>query len=135
MSKYDNIERHLRQSGSAFVPMTFRQIERILGLPLPPSSRIHRAWWSNNPANNVMTKAWLKAGYRTEAVDLESEKLVFHRIAKKDRGTGPSQIDTHGEKKPRRNPLFGCLEGVITIPDDLDLTRPADPEWGDDRET
>lgn len=28
------------------------------------------------------------------------------------------------------HPAFGCMKGTITIPDDLDLTAPVDPEWG-----
>lgn len=26
--------------------------------------------------------------------------------------------------------IFGCMKGTMTIPDDLDLTAPADPDWG-----
>ncbi len=28
------------------------------------------------------------------------------------------------------HPIFGCMKGTMTIPDDLDLTAPADPDWG-----
>jgi transcriptional regulator with XRE-family HTH domain len=28
------------------------------------------------------------------------------------------------------HPAFGCMKGTMTIPDDLDLTAPADPDWG-----
>lgn len=28
------------------------------------------------------------------------------------------------------HPMFGCMEGTMIIPDDLDLTAPADPDWG-----
>lgn len=28
------------------------------------------------------------------------------------------------------HPIFGCMKGTMTISDDLDLTAPADPEWG-----
>ncbi|MCV9999852.1 helix-turn-helix domain-containing protein [Pararhizobium sp. YC-54] len=28
------------------------------------------------------------------------------------------------------HPIFGCMKGTMTIPDDLDLTAPADPGWG-----
>jgi hypothetical protein len=37
--------------------MSFREIEQVLGFPLPPAARRHRPWWSNNGNNNVMTKA------------------------------------------------------------------------------
>ncbi|MFN7011613.1 MAG: helix-turn-helix domain-containing protein [Allorhizobium sp.] len=28
------------------------------------------------------------------------------------------------------HPIFGCMKGTMLIPDDLDLTAPADPDWG-----
>lgn len=28
------------------------------------------------------------------------------------------------------HPIFGCMKGTMTIPDDLDLTEPVDPDWG-----
>ena len=38
---------------------------------------------------------------------------------------------TKPEWKPGdMHPIFGCMKGTMTIPDDLDLTAPADPEWG-----
>ena len=33
--------------------------------------------------------------------------------------------------KPRHtHPIFGCMKGMLTIADDVDLTAPADPDWG-----
>jgi transcriptional regulator with XRE-family HTH domain len=28
------------------------------------------------------------------------------------------------------HPAFGCMKGTMTVPEDLDLTAPADPDWG-----
>lgn len=28
------------------------------------------------------------------------------------------------------HPAYGCMKGTMTIPDDLDLTAPAYPDWG-----
>ena len=63
--------------------MTFAEIERVIGGKLPPNSLNIPAWWSNNPSNNVMTKVWLSAGFRTEQVDVKSRKVVFRRIEEK----------------------------------------------------
>jgi hypothetical protein len=30
-----------------------------------------------------------------------------------------------------RHPLFGALKGVALIPPGVDLTEPADPDWGE----
>jgi hypothetical protein len=29
------------------------------------------------------------------------------------------------------HPLFGCMKGTVTIPEGVDLTEPACPEWAD----
>ena len=129
MGKYEPLADHLRKLGYGQVRMKFEEIEKVLGFPLPPSSRNHRAWWSNNPSNNVMTHAWLDAGYQTEAVDMEQRKLVFHRVAPKAAppvSDAPPKAATGGAP----HPLFGCLKGTVTIPDGVDLTEPADPDWG-----
>ncbi len=106
--------------------MTFAEIERVIGAKLPPNSPQYPAWWSNNPTNNVMTKVWLKAGYRTEQVDVKSRKVVFRRVDQKAPNASPVATIANGE----RHPLFGALKGLAHIPTGVDLTEPADPDWG-----
>lgn len=126
MSKYEPLRRYLEGRSTERVPMTFADIEKLLGFKLPESQKI-RAWWSNNPTNNVMTKEWLAAGFKTEQVDIEGRKLVFRRA--KPLGTRPPKDG--GAKQPRRHPLFGAMKGMITIMPGTDLTAPADPDWAD----
>jgi hypothetical protein len=33
-------------------------------------------------------------------------------------------------KQKERHPLFGALKGVTLIPPGVDLTEPANPDWG-----
>jgi hypothetical protein len=80
MSKYDPLTAYLRKQPYREVRRGFGDLEKILGFELPSSARQHRAWWSNNGSNNVMTKAWLSAGFRTRDVDMENERLTFERI-------------------------------------------------------
>lgn len=129
MGKYEPLADHLRELGYGQVRMKFEEIEKVLGFPLPPSSRNHRAWWSNNPSNNVMTHAWLDAGYQTEAVDMEQRKLVFHRVVPKAPPPAPDALP-EAATGGAPHPLFGCLKGTVTIPEGVDLTEPADPNWG-----
>ena len=124
MSKYQPLRDFLEGCGTETVAMTFAEIERVLGFKLP-SSQSYRAWWSNNPNNNVMTKAWLAAGYKTKDVDVEGRKLVFRRTRPKRERVEPRDA-TDGK---RRHPLFGVLKGWITILPGTDLTAPADPDW------
>lgn len=78
-SKYHSLTDHLRRSGAPAVPMTFADVERVIGAKLPRSAA-ERAWWSNNPANNVMTRAWRAAGYESTRVDMRNRTLVFRRV-------------------------------------------------------
>jgi hypothetical protein len=128
MGKYEPLRLFLEKTTVAEVPMTFSEIEKVIGSRLPPSQRI-RAWWSNNPSNNVMTKEWLAAGYKTEQVDIEGRKLIFRR----DRHSFPYKGATVGDdpKQRRRHPAFGALKDVTWIAPGVDLTEPADPEWAD----
>jgi hypothetical protein len=131
-AKYAPLGDFLRKQRASRVPMSFAQIERVIGGKLPRSQH-HRAWWSNNPWNNVMTKVWLDAGFVTEQVDIEGRKLVFRRVAKEDAPMGHFEETPQkpGQFASARHPLFGALKGLVRIPEGTDLTEPADPEWGE----
>ncbi len=137
MGKYEPLGRFLRQQGSELVVMKFEDIERVVGSKLPASSRQHRAWWSNNPNNNVMTRVWLDAGFQTEQVDVEGRRLIFRKVSagKRSGVRNDDQVSTpsssSGEARPRRHPLLGALKGLIRVMPGTDLTKPADPSWGE----
>jgi hypothetical protein len=109
--------------------MSFDDIARVIGAELPPSATHHRAWWSNNAQNNVMTKAWKDAGFESEDVDMRGRRVTFRRVrseASRDSGA-PSVAVTTGD----RHSLIGWMKGTLTIAEGVDLTQPADPEWGE----
>lgn len=87
MSKYDRLRVWLMEARGDRTPMTFLEIETLLEFPLPASARTHRPWWANTPGGHSHALAWLDAGWRTAAVNLERERLVFVRkpIARKRR--------------------------------------------------
>ena|SRR5665213_493249 len=129
MGKYAPIRSFLQRRGADTVPMTFAEIEKVLGFKLP-NSKNYPAWWSNNPTNNVMTNEWLAAGYKTEQVDVESGKLVFRKASRPISESRPPE--KVGEPKHRRrHPAFGALKDVTWIAPGVDLTEPAVPEWAD----
>lgn len=132
-SKYEPLTSYLRAQRGNQIRMSFAEIERVIGLKLPPSADTHRAWWSNNPSNNVMTKAWLEAGFESEQVDLSSRKLVFRRLpgARTSSPTNPVPSSGSHDLAPDKLALFGWLQGTIVIGSNVDLTEPADPEWAD----
>jgi hypothetical protein len=125
MGKYSPLKDFLFTNGQDYVPMTFAEIEKVLGLRLPASKR-YPAWWSNNPSNNPMTKEWLEAGYETESVNTSSGKLVFRRI----RGGRGGILSGDGHVSPRpRHSGFGFMKGLLTVEDGYDLTSPSDEDW------
>jgi hypothetical protein len=131
MSKYAPLGDHLRKQQTTLVRMSFAEIERIIGSKLPNSQR-HPAWWSNNPWNNVMTKVWLDAGFETEQVDVEARKLVFRRVRSTPQPSRKSSSGDSGDKGgSARHPLIGWMKGTVRIAPGVDLTEPADPEWGE----
>lgn len=123
MGKYEPLSSFLRKQTANEVQVTFEQIERIIGDKLPASAHEHRAWWSNNPNNSVMTKAWIEAGFRSEQVDMDNRKLVFRRV----RGRAPAAA---GSDRSGSHPLIGWMKGTVRAAPGVDLTEPADPEWG-----
>ena len=137
MAKYDPLRRFLMAQTISEFPMTFREIEGVLGGRLPPSAYKHRPWWANEAANHVHAKAWLIAGYQTEQVDMQSRKLVFKRstdswspqsgMAEPQRGF---QHDPAADQS-KRHPMLGALKGWLVIEPGYDLTQPAMPEWAD----
>jgi hypothetical protein len=115
--KYEPLAHFLRAEAGEVRALSFEEIERIIDAPLPPSARKHEAWWSNNPTGHVNAQAWLSAGYRAESIDISSEAVVFRKVSSPPR-------------KARRHPAFGALAGSVRIMPGVDLTEPADPEWG-----
>ena len=119
--KYQSLNQHLRDVSAEAVSLSFADIEDLIGAKLPPSARKHAAWWSNNPTGHVNAQAWLDAGYRAESVDLPGEKLVFRRA-----GPRPDSAT----RRTGRHPVFGAMRGTVKVAPGVDLTEPADPEWG-----
>jgi hypothetical protein len=50
-------------------------------------------------------------------------------MVKHSRSGKPSSLTTDA-KRSERHPLFGALKGVTSVPPGVDLTEPADPDWG-----
>jgi hypothetical protein len=134
MGKYSPLKDFLAKQGKELVPMTFDEIEHVLGEVLPASKQ-YPAWWSNNPDNNVMTKEWIAAGFQTESVDIAGERLVFRRVKKSEplppaTGKSPSGLAVAGAA-PNRPPFFGFMKGKMTIEPGYDITKPIDVAWAE----
>jgi hypothetical protein len=128
MSKFEPLKRFLGEMPPGERRMSFAEIEKVLGFDLPPSARRHRPWWSNNPSNSSMTKAWLAAGCYTEQVDMAGETLVFKKA---NRLAPVGDQVTPGANAHHRSP-YGGLEGTVRIPPEVDITEPTGEIWAAD---
>jgi hypothetical protein len=134
-SKYDPLGPYLRARQTSEVPMSFAEIEKVIGAPLPPKAVDHPAWWSNNTSNNTMTRVWLDAGFRTERVDIAARRLVFRRTG------GPSRPPREPERPPTTigdsggasggvlAKLREALAGTVRIAPGVSLTAPTGEPW------
>jgi hypothetical protein len=129
VGKYSPLADFLRAQQRDEVPVTFAEIERIIGSPLPRSHR-YRAWWSNNAFNSVMTKAWLDAGFESADVDMKKRKLVFRKIRSPADSSSAASEKLERAAVSKRHPMFGALKGLVRVAPGTDLTDPADPDWG-----
>jgi hypothetical protein len=123
MSVYEPITSYLARASGNTAKVTFSQLEKIIGRPLPKSAYRHREWWSNNPSGHSHARSWTSAGWRTERVDLERRVLVFAKQAAELVASVPDP--------------FGAMRGSVTFVPGVDLTAPTGEEWvaeRDDRE-
>jgi len=145
--KYDPLRLYLRKQARNRVPMTFQQVESVIGGRLPASARKHRPWWANDARGHAHANSWLGEGYRTEEVDMEGEKLVFARAPSLVRPPSaaeqivaqPGMEEDMATYTPpgspsgtgAQHPMIGALKGLLWIDPKLDLTKPVlDPdEW------
>lgn len=130
MGKYEPLTTFLAQAPGTEIPMTFADIERVTGHALPASKQ-YPAWWSNNPSNNVMTKAWLAAGYQTERVDIAGERLVFRRVTgRASMAAAPESPSPTGSILER---IRARLGGMVTVSPGVDLAAPVSDLWDAER--
>lgn len=80
MGKYDPLGNWFMTQPVATMEVifTFTEIEKIFSDDLPPCSQYLFRWWDNGQ-RTAHSDAWLNAGWETVMVDMENEKVKFHR--------------------------------------------------------
>ena len=80
VSKYNPLLQYLARSDVLYLKLSFAEVEKILGAPLPQSARRYSAWWANNQdGGHVQAASWLDVGYHTENLDLNARTVSFRR--------------------------------------------------------
>lgn len=74
MGKYDSLAKYLIETNLDKVSLSFQQIEKIIGHHLPPSAKVHPAWWGNHIGNPQAS--WVRAGFKIY-VDSNKEEATF----------------------------------------------------------
>jgi hypothetical protein len=59
------------------VPVTFVQVEQLIGSPMAPSARIHLPYWYS--VRNPLGKAIAAAGFKASRVNLMAETATLVR--------------------------------------------------------
>lgn len=129
MPKYAPLTGYLSSSGMDYIPMTFAEVEEVIGDKLPRSAFEYRPWWSNNPSNHVNADSWLSAGYKTSDVDMGGHKLVFRKALAGELSVRRSKRTKKDEGESPFSRIFGALKGTITIAPGVDLTLPTGEKW------
>src|SRR4051812_24040824 len=79
-SKYASLTEHLRGSPEGqCVTMSFSELSKVLGFPLPKSASTYRAWWANHRGTHPHANTWLDAGFAVENVNLAEATVRFVR--------------------------------------------------------
>jgi hypothetical protein len=74
--KYRKLWEWLRAQDADEIPLTFEEVEEVLGIPLPPSARLHTPHWYGYEGT-ALGRAIRDAGWKASKVDLQEQRVVF----------------------------------------------------------
>ena len=83
MGKYEKIGVLLTNEKSNEIMYSFKEIEEILGFPLPQSAKLYRPWWANDSTHVQALDGWLNNGWKVSSVDMDKQIVVFNRHGKR----------------------------------------------------
>lgn len=76
---YMPLKRWFARQQQASITLTFKEIETILKRQLPESAKKYTAKWYTRPDQNAMAEAWVTEGYKLHKLNMEKQKVTFHR--------------------------------------------------------
>lgn len=82
MVKYIQLYEYLKSipPNQSTVPLSFSEIEKMIGSELPPSAKKYRPWWANEiNGTHSQRLAWMNADWLVNNVNLFSGIVIFKR--------------------------------------------------------
>lgn len=77
--KHYGLKTFLASCTSASITLSFREIEKLDGLPLAASAYKNKDWWYPRQNCNTIAEAWLTEGYYLSNVGFQKQKVTLHR--------------------------------------------------------
>ena len=80
-SVYRPLGAYLARQPGPMHTLTFREVEAILGRPLPSSASAERAsaWWTNDAGHSQADYGWLAAGWEVATVHRQRQAVTFRK--------------------------------------------------------
>ena len=80
-SIYQPLGTYLARQPGPTVTLPFREVEAILGRPLPVSATAAHAgaWWTNDADHSQADYGWLVAGWQVASVDRRRQTVTFRK--------------------------------------------------------
>ena len=78
-SRYQPLGAYLAGQPGPTCALSFREVEALLGRPLPPVAGTRRPWWSNHHSHPQAYHGWLAAGWRVASVDVRGQRVTFRK--------------------------------------------------------
>ena len=92
-SAYSRLGKYLDRVGQRQLTLTFRQLEAVLGRPLPPTARLRPAWWANasdaRDHNHHAWYGWLSVGWEA-CPDVRRGTVTFARRPTPEAAAAPA---------------------------------------------
>ena len=77
--KYQALGDYLAALQADEVTLTFPQMERIIGAPMPAAAHTRRFWLNNPRSPGHPSREWLRVGWRVAAAELRRDQVTFQR--------------------------------------------------------
>lgn len=121
MNKFSKLKEYLSKSQEDEIKMSFKELEVIVGYPLPESARKHPAYFANTETHSI-SKAWMEAGYFVTNLDIHNGLITFKRADVSEERVLSTDVFLRlldGKKKMEGN----CVVTIVSLYEALSLRK------------